>query len=154
MFFATSGASFHIGTVRQNWTARPVLAEDFANEAWTNVHGLSGLGRIGGAWETDSHALRDPQNPDEPVFTTHEKTGRPTPEMELLVSQNATDAGQLRLIAAESGIYPCAFKLTFGAGSTRQFVAHVMSADEAFDDADSVVSWSFRLLLQSNILRN
>lgn len=154
MFFATSGTTLHIGTVRTDWTARQVSAPDFTGEAWTQVNGLSSLGRISGEWQTIATTLPDPNDPDNPSIPNHQKAERPSYSMEVTVAQNGADAGQSLMLSAEGSIDPFAFKLTLPDGSLRQFVAHIMSASQAMDEANSVVSWSFGLLMQSNIARS
>ncbi|PWL18144.1 hypothetical protein DKP76_10520 [Falsochrobactrum shanghaiense] len=154
MFFATSGTSLHIGAVRQDWTARQVSASDFTGEAWTQVNGLYSLGQISGEWQTNATMLPDPCDPDNPPIPDHQKIARPAQTMEVVTAQNDADAGQLLMLSAENSVNPHAFMLTFANGSSRQFIAHVMSAGEIMDEANSVVCWSFGLLLQSNIARS
>lgn len=153
MFFATSGTTLHIGAPRPDWYARQVTASDFDGEAWTQVNGLSSLGQISGEWQTVSTTLPDPYAPDNPPIPNHEKAVRPAHSMEIVIAQNGEDAGQLLMLSAENGVDPHAFQLTFANGATRRFIAHVMSASEVMDEANSVVCWSFGLLLQSNIVR-
>lgn len=153
MYLATSGASFSIGTVRQDWTAQQVSAPDFAGDTWTRVNGLTSLGRIGGEWQTEANLLPDPYDPDNPPIPHHQKVARPAYTMEVVTAQNDDDAGQLLMFIAEHGIDPYSFQITLADGATRLFVAHVVSANQVMDEANSVVSWSFGLLLQSNIVR-
>lgn len=153
MFIATSGASFHIGAVREDWTARQVDVPDFTDEAWVKVNGLSSLGRISGEWQTQDITLPDPNDPDNPPIPDHQKTVRPAYTMEVLVAQNSFDIGQSLMLAAEGDINPHSFMISLHDASTRRFIAHVMSASQVLDEANSVVCWSFGLLLQSNIVR-
>lgn len=153
MYLATSGASFSIGTVRNDWTAQQVSASDFAGDAWTRVNGLTSLGRIGGEWQTMATTLPDPNDPDNPPIPDHQKVERPAYTMEVVTAQNDEDEGQLLMLIAEHGVDPYSFQITLADGATRMFVAHVVSANQVMDEANSVVSWSFGLLLQSNIVR-
>ncbi|QNQ40588.1 hypothetical protein [Brucella intermedia] len=153
MFFATSGTTLHIGASRPDWYARQVTASDFDGEAWAQVNGLSSLGQISGEWQTVGTTLPDPNDPDNPAIPDHQKAARPAHSMEIVIAQNGEDAGQLLMLSAENSIDPHAFQLTFANGATRRFIAHVMSASEVMDEANSVVCWSFGLLLQSNIVR-
>lgn len=153
MFFATSGTTLHIGAARPDWFARQVSAPDFDGEAWTQVNGLSNLGQISGEWQTVVTTLPDHNDPDNPTIPDHQKSARPAPTMEIVIAQNSEDTGQLLMLTSESKVDPHAFQLTFANGATRRFIAHVMSASEVMDEANSVVCWSFGLLLQSNIVR-
>ncbi len=153
MFFATSGTTLHIGASRPDWYARQVTASDFDGEAWTQVNGLSSLGQISGEWQTVSTTLPNQNDPDNPSIPDHQKAARPAHSMEVVIAQNGEDAGQLLMLSAENSVDPHAFQLIFSNGATRRFIAHVMSAGEVMDEANSVVCWSFGLLLQSNIVR-
>ena len=153
MYLATSGASLAIGTVRPEWAARQVDASDFAGDTWTQVTGLTSLGRISGEWQTSATTLPDPNDPDNPPIPDHQKAVRPAYTMEVVTAQKDDDAGQMLMLTAESGIDPYSFQITLANGSSRRFIAHVMSASQVMDEAHTVVSWSFGLLLQSNIER-
>ncbi|GGA81246.1 hypothetical protein GCM10011491_05650 [Brucella endophytica] len=153
MFFATSGTTLFIGAVRSGWLAQQVDASAFAGEAWVQVNGLSSLGRTSGEWQTIDTTLPNTTDPDNPPIPNHEKAVRPAYTMEVVVAQDSQDTGQAVMLTAESAVDPYAFMLTLADGSERQFIAHIVSASQVMDEANSVVCWSFGLLMQSNIVR-
>lgn len=154
MFFTAAGSTFDIGNVREHWTARQVSAADFSADTWVSVDGVSSLGRISGEWQTVESLTPDPNDPENPQIPTIEKTARPAQSMQVVAAMVANDPGQVAMLVAEGGIHPFAFRLTTPDGSTRRFIALVLAADHAFDEASNVMSWAFSLKLQSNIQRD
>ncbi|MCA0257135.1 MAG: hypothetical protein LCH47_11135 [Proteobacteria bacterium] len=153
MFFAAAGSRLLIGGSRPEWMARIAAADDFAGEAWTEVAGVQSLGRVSGEWQTVSDTLPRASDPDAPVFENHVKAVRPTLAMQIVVAVAEDDAGQLGLLAAESADTAFAFRLVLPSGAERLFIALVISAEQAIEEAGSVLCWSFGLLLQSNLVR-
>jgi hypothetical protein len=154
MFFVTAGTTFDIGGVRPDWTARMVAGGDFADEDWVEVRGLNSLGRASGEWSAEEDTIPDPGNPDGAVMTTLTKTTRPTVSMQIVAGILEDDPGQVGMLDAETSLEAFAFRITLPNGARRMFVALVMAADHAFDEANSVLCWAFTLRLQSNMLRD
>ncbi|ACM35611.1 MULTISPECIES: hypothetical protein [Rhizobium/Agrobacterium group] len=153
MFFTAAGSTFDIGDLRANWAARQVSAADFSSEVWVPVEGVSSLGRISGEWQTEETASPDADDPDNPQMPTVLKSARPAKTMQVVAAMVAGDVGQMAMLAAEGIVHPVTFRLTAADGSVLRFVALVLGADHVFDEAANVMSWSFSLKLQSNILR-
>lgn len=153
MLFATAGTTFHIGNPRPSWSAGYVDASAFAGEAWTEVGGVSSLGRVSGEWETQSTVIPDWADPDAPPMQTHDKTVRPTRTMQIVAGGMFDDPGQLAMLQAEDGVDPYSFRLVLPNGAQRLFIALVTSVDDTFDEANSIVGLSFNLLLQSTLVR-
>lgn len=154
MFFVTAGTTFHIGAARPGWLARLVAGGDFSGEAWTEVRGLSSLGRTSGEWGGEEILTPDPLAPDDAQMATFEKTIRPAVSMQITAGIIEDDPGQIAMLAAENSLDAFAFRMVLPNGAQRRFIALVMAADHAFDEANSVLSWAFSLRLQSNMLRD
>ncbi|MEW9522375.1 hypothetical protein MRBLRH8O_000155 [Agrobacterium radiobacter] len=153
MFFTASGSTFEIGFIRSDWHARQVVASDFDGEVWTPVAGLSSLGRISGEWQVQENLIPGGFAPDQPQIPTIDKVARPALSMQIVAGIVENDAGQEMMMLAEASVDAFAFRLSTPDGSRRQFIALVVAADQTFDEANSVLSWSFSLRLQSNIQR-
>lgn len=142
-----------IGGPRPEWLASIIDAHAFAAEDWTEIGSTTSLGTIAGEWQTQAVTLPNPYAPDEPPIPQHEKVERPAKTMQLRVDLDATDAGQLKVLAAEHSTDPYAFRIVLPNGSERLFVALMMGADDHFDEANNAVGLIFSLLLQSNVVR-
>lgn len=153
MFFTASGSTFEIGSMRPDWHARQVAASDFDAEVWTPVAGLSSLGRIAGEWQIQEVSFPEGSAPDQPQIPTIDKVARPALAMQIIAGIVDGDAGQDMMLQAEASVDAFSFRLSTPDGSQRRFIALVVSADQTFDEANSVLSWSFSLRLQSNIQR-
>jgi hypothetical protein len=151
MLFTTTGSIFEIGGARANWYARPVAEADFVGEAWLPVGGVSSLGRIEGDWVTQDVSVPDSLDPDQPQIPTHVKVSRALKSMQINAGIIEGDLGQIAMVNAEEQEEPFAFRLTLPSGAVRRFIALVISCDHAFDEANSVIAWSFNLMLQSNL---
>lgn len=154
MYFTAAGTRFFIGTARPGWWARVVDASDFDGEAWVPVEGVSSIGRTGGEWQTVADTIpASADAPDEPWIENHVKDVRPSLSMQIVMATIEDDPGQLAMLAAEASVPAYPFRMELPTGGTRQFVALVVSADQAVDEANSVLCWSFGLLLQSTLMR-
>lgn len=153
MFFTAQGSRFFIGAARPGWVARPAAAPDFEGESWVQVEGVQSLGRIGGEWQTASWTAPDGAEPDAPLMTVHEKSVRPDLSMQVIAATVEDDPGQLAMLAAENDPSAYPFRIEFQSGASRSFVALVNQAEQAVDEANSILCWSFGLLLQSTLLR-
>lgn len=153
MFFTASGSTFEIGSARPQWQARQVVASDFNSEVWTPVAGLNSLGRIAGEWQVQEILISDGDAPDAPQIPTIDKVARPAMSMQIVAGIIEDDAGQEKMLLAEASVDAFAFRLSTPDGAQRRFVALVVGSDQTFDEANSVLCWSFSLRLQSNIQR-
>lgn len=152
MFFATSGSSFFIGEARPGWEAQRISGAAFADEGWIEVGDLTNLGRISGEWQTQEVVLPNCEDPDEPPMPTHDKSVRPARTMQVIVNMDDNDAGQLAMLNAEDSVNAFAFRVVLPDGATRMFIAIVVGAEQVFEDANSVASYAFSLILQSNVV--
>lgn len=153
MFFTAAGSRFFVGEARPGWDARPVSPADFDGESWTEVGGVRSLGRIAGEWETVSWKMPDWGDPDAPLMTKHAKAVRPDLTMQVVAATMGDDPGQFAMLAAEAAVDAYPFRILLPTGAVRLFVALAVSAEQVVDEANSVLCWSFGLLLQSTLAR-
>lgn len=153
--YATAGSKLFIGGKKEQKSA-DFVSGDFTGEAWVEIGGLEGLGSLGDKSEAIAIQL---------INEAREKTLKGTRSagtMEVVCAIDNDDEGQLAAIAAEKAKDDFAFRLVLndapatGASpkpSERLFIAKVMSAAEAFDQANSVMKLNVSLAVNSNIVR-
>lgn len=157
--FTTAGSRFYIGDMRPDWGARPVTVADFAGEHWTQISSVENMGQLSSDWSLTDVSAPNPYNPDGPIIQTLIKTGRNAARMQLVMAWKKDDAGQAMLADAESSVEHFAFRIVFndapegGAASERQFIASVVALSQGMDVANSILTLSAELLVQSTILR-
>ena len=150
--FATNGAKFYIGGVKNSTSADLTLA-DFASETWVEINETENLGSLG---DTASEITFDGISSSR---TRRKKGTRSAGTMEVVCGIDYADAGQIALIAAEKMPHDYAFRLVFndapagGTPSERMFVAAVASAAEALDTANNIMKLNASLWVNSNVVR-
>jgi hypothetical protein len=153
-FYATAGSKLFIGGALELKNVDFVEA-DFTSQTWVEIGGLDTLGTVGDTSQAITQAI---------IGEGRDKTLKGTRSagtMETVCAIDGTDPGQLAAIAAEKTAHNYAFKIVLNdapAGdaptpSERKFVALVMSAAEAFDQANSVMKLNISLAVNSNIVR-
>lgn len=152
--FATAGSKLDIGDAKA-FTGTDFVATDFTTgtPTWTEIGGTTNLGSAGDTSEliTSNHITE--------ARTRKLKGTRNAGSMTVAMDLDYSDAGQLALIAAEKTKETYAFRVTFndapagGTPSIRYFVALVMSAQEQWDEANSVMKLNATLEIDSNIVR-
>ncbi len=151
-FFATNGSKFYIGGAKSA-PSGALASSDFTGTTWTEVKGLENLGSAGDTSEAVTFQTVDMER------SQTIKGSRSAGTMEIVVAVNATDAGQIAVIAAEKTIHDYAFRLVLndapegGTPSERMFVGKVMSQSEQFDAANNVVKMKASIAINSNIVR-
>lgn len=151
--FSLAGSQFSIGGVRTEWRAATIDAAVFAGETWISVGGATSLGSMSGDWSTQDVTTPNPMDPDAPLIPQHAKAMQPARSMQIAVDLDPSDAGQIRMLAAEQAVDPYAFRIVFPNATQRLFVALVIGANDRMDEANNVVGLVFSLILQSNVVR-
>ena len=150
--FATAGSRLYIGGPKA-FGGTDLVASDFNAESWTEVGGTTNLGTAG-----DVSALITSEQIA--VARTRKLKGtKNAGSMTVVADLDYDDAGQLAIVAAEAAKESYAFRLVFndapvgGTPSVRYFIAFVMTAAEAWNEANSVMSLNATLEIDSNIVR-
>lgn len=151
--FATAGAKFYIGGPLEANFSAPLNAASFAGQTWVEVNPLENIGSFGDtANEVAFTAIGDSR-------TRKLKGARDAGTLELSAAIDYADAGQVAMLAAEASPNSFAFRVVFndapvgGTPSERLFVGLVMSAAEQLDGADNIMKVSFRVAVNSNVVR-
>ena len=153
--FATAGTKVFIGEALAAKTADFVVA-DFADIDWTEIGSLENIGSVG---DTSAEVTFDDIGKGR---TQKLKGTRNAGNCELVMGIDYADPGQIALLAAEKTPHDYAFKIEFndkpatGASpknSQRLFIAKVMSAAEALDQANNVMKLNATLGINSNVVR-
>ncbi|WP_174800985.1 hypothetical protein [Martelella limonii] len=153
--YATAGAKLYIGGTKSQKN-NDFTSADFTGETWVEIANLENLGSLGDTSETVSfNAIGESR-------TKTLKGPRSAGTMEVVCGISNDDAGQLAAIAAEKTPYDYGFRLVLNDAppsgsdptpSERMFIAKVMSASEAFDEANSVMKLNISLAVNSNVVR-
>ncbi|PRX11237.1 UNVERIFIED_ORG: hypothetical protein BCL66_102198 [Martelella mediterranea] len=153
--YATAGAKLYIGSTK-NQKNDDFVEADFDAENWTEIANLENLGSLGDTAEAVNF---------NPIGSKRQKTVKGTRSagtMEVVCGIDNDDAGQVAAIAAEKSDHDFAFRLVLNDApatgikptpSERIFIAKVMSASEAFDEANSVMKLNISLGVNSNVVR-
>lgn len=153
--YATAGAKLYIGGPKEQQKA-DFAAADFTGETWVEIDDLENLGSLGDTSETINF---------DGINAARRKTLKGTRSagtMEVVCGINNDDPGQIAAIAAEKTPHDYAFRLVLNDApatgsdptpSERMFIAKVMSASEAFDEANSVMKLNISLGVNSNVVR-
>jgi hypothetical protein len=104
--YATAGSKLYIGGALAMKSA-DFVESDFTSQTWTEIGGLTGLGKIGDSSEAISVKLVGEAR------TKKMKGTRDAGTQELVCAADAADAGQAALIAAQATKDSYAFKLVF-----------------------------------------
>lgn len=139
--FATSGSQLFIGPA----------SSLFSPSVWTEVKSVLGLGRIVGNWKTV--ATEVPNFETLQVETVVEKAVPPVRDMQIVVATDVEDEGQEMLLLAESSEEQFAFRVDLSDGSCRQFLALVIGMEDAFDEANAVMTMVFSLTIAGPVER-
>lgn len=102
--YATAGSKLYIGGALAN-KSTDFVESDFTSQTWTEIGGLTGLGKIGDAAEAISVKLVGEAR------TKKMKGSRDAGTMEIVCALDASDAGQAAVIAAQAAKDSYAFKL-------------------------------------------
>ncbi len=152
--FSTAGSKIYIGAAKAS-TGDDMVATDFTtgSPVWTEIKGTTDLGTIGDTAELIT------SNQIGVARTRKLKGTRNAGSVQLVADFDSADPGQLALYAAERTKHTYAFKMVLADGpaggtpSERYFVALVMSAAEAYSEANSVMKLNATLEVDSNIVR-
>ncbi|NTH50930.1 hypothetical protein G6L09_08080 [Agrobacterium rhizogenes] len=153
--YATAGTKLFIGGALDQKSVDFVEA-DFTSQVWVEIKNLDTLGTIGDTSQSVTQSIIG-EGRDKVLKGT-----RSAGTMECVAAIDNTDAGQLAAIAAEKTPFDYAFKIVLNDApasgdaptpSERKFIAKVMSAAEAFDQANSVMKLNISLAVNSNIVR-
>lgn len=148
----TSGTKLFIGAAISDKNG-DFVAADFTSQTWVEVDGLTNLGSAG---DTSQAVTTSLINRGRDLV---QKGTRNAGTMEVVAAINAADPGQIALIAAEKSRSDFAFKMELsdapagGTASQRLFIAKVMSASEALNEANNVIELNASLAINSNIVR-
>lgn len=150
--FTTAGAKLFIGMVLQPKTA-DFVALDFQPQTWIEIAPLEGLGTLGDAAEAVTFTSLSNSR------RMKIKGARDAGTVEVVAGLDYSDPGQIALLAAEKSKHNFAFKIVLpdapegGTPSERLFIAMVMSATEAYEQADNVMKLNASLGVNSNVVR-
>jgi hypothetical protein len=153
--YATTGSHLFIGSARGEQPEWAVMESAFADEIWTEVRPLIGLGRIAGEWQTNESSVPGPM--DDLTIPGHvaiDKAYAPARQMQVVVATDPEDTGQERMLIAEVSTEAFAIRVDLSDGSRRQFLALVTGLEDAFDEANSLMTMVFTLTLQSTVVRS
>lgn len=150
MLMPTAGARFLIAKSH----GMAVTAASLAAFRWVEIGEMEAMGMLGGAWEREEVTLVGQ------VDASYLKSSRQPTSMQLVMGVSLSDPGQLLLLEAyKSQRERFAFRIDFPlmpgqlTPARRLWSALVMSFEEAFDTANSVIRNSVELLPQSEIIR-
>lgn len=151
--FATAGSKFYIGGPLSPTFGAPLTTTSFTGQTWTQVEPLETIGSLGdSANEVTFTAIGDQR-------VQKLKGARDAGTLEIVAGIDYANAGQTALLAAEASPNNFAFRIVFndapqgGTPSERRFCGMVMSASEQLDGADNVMKVTFRVGINSNIVR-
>jgi len=152
--FSTAGSRIYIGAAKA-FNGTDMVATDFTtgSPVWTQIGGVTDLGTIGDTAELIT------SNQVAVARTRKMKGTRNAGSAQIVADLDYADPGQLALIAAERTKDTYAFKMVLadspagGIPSERYFVALVMSAAEAYSEANNVMKLNATLEIDSNIVR-
>ncbi|TJZ93849.1 hypothetical protein FA743_00815 [Paracoccus gahaiensis] len=152
--FTTAGTRLYIGGPLAAKSTDFVEADFVGQSAlWVEIDETEGLGSAG---DTSSEVTFDGINSGR---TRRLKGTRSAGTMDIVCGLDATDPGQIALIAAERTKGDYAFRVVLadalpgGTPSERMFVAQVGSAAEQYDTANSVMKLNASLWINSNIVK-
>lgn len=140
--FSTSGSRLFIAPER-------VMGSDLG---WTEVKSVVGLGRIAGTWKTTEYDVPSQYISGE-AETVVEKAVRPVREMQVAVATDIEDEGQEMLLAAYDSTERFAFRIDLSDGSGRRFLALVTGMEDAFDEANTLMTMVFSLTMTGCVER-
>lgn len=125
-----------------------IVGRASASEPWTEIQSAESFGSLGVEWSAVD--VTDVTSPHSEIVK-----GIMSPRtMQIVLGNDMDDPGQLLLWRASRSRESFRFRLEFpGAASWREWWALVMSLEEAFDSANSVVKLLATLQLTSDILR-
>lgn len=147
MLYPTAGSRLFIANLPD--TAYPSVA---ASE-WVEIGEAESFGSVGFSWDTSESFWKNAE-----VVQTLKNAKRPS-QMQLVTASDPTDPGQRILWRAgeEAATFPFRLVLPLQPGQSaapeRLWDGLVVSVDEAFDTANSVVKLLWGIVPQSNILR-
>jgi len=153
--YTTAGTKVFIGTTQSPKNA-DFVAADFTSVTWTEITGLESIGSFG---DTSAEVTFDDIGKGRTVKL---KGTRNAGNMDLVMSIDYADPGQIAVLAAEKTPFDYAFKVEFTdkpptggspKNSTRMFIGKVMSAGEALDTANSVMKMTCSIGINSNIVK-
>jgi hypothetical protein len=154
ILLATANAKLYIGAAKA-FSGTDFVETDFTSGSPTYTQ-IGGTTNLGSAGDTSQLITSDQIN----IARTRKAKGtRNAGSMQVICDLDISDTGQLAAIAAEKTADSYAFKLTFndapsgGTPSTRYFTAFVMSANEQWDEANSIMKLNLTLEIDSNIVR-
>lgn len=151
MLRATAGSRLYIGATPFTSYGLDMMP-DLEGVAWTEISAVEALGRLGAEWQAEE--IPGMLHPD---YSTFVKFGEAPATMQVVMGMEDEDPGQQRLLQAaedQSAAYP--FRLDFSGPSLqprRRWLALVLSCNEVFDEANSVMRRASDLLIVSPIIR-
>lgn len=154
--FATAGSRLYLG---EEMEGGMLSAASFSHIAsWTEIGGLTNLGRSGVRAEIERVAGVECDYPDRPPLMRKDVVSLDGGTMTLLADLSHTDAGQ-SLAWASVGGASRAVRLVLppappSATQIRLFVALVAAVDEQWDEANAVMKLMVELELDSNVARS
>lgn len=153
--FATRGSKLYIGSapIEPSYTG-DLLAAAYTGQTWTEIGGLEKIGAFGDTAEiieSDQIGV---------ARTIKMKGVRDAGNLEVVAALIATDVGQIAVVAAEKTDQSYPFRVVFKdqapgdtTGSERRFIALVVSAVEALEEASNIAKFNFQLAINSNVVR-
>lgn len=154
--FSTAGARLYLGNEMDGGMRD---AADFSwITTWTEVGGLTNLGRSGLRAEIDRVSMPNCNSPDGPDIVRKDVVSLDGGTMTVLTDLSHTDAGQ-NLAWASVGGLARAVRLVLPPSppsptQIRLFVAIVAAVDEQWDEANAVMKLMIELELDSNVSRS
>lgn len=154
--FATLGARLYLGDVMLA-PDQDLGASDFTAVTWTEIGGITNLGRTGLKAEVERFAVPDCNEPDRPPRMRKDIASVDGGTMTVLADLSHEDAGQ-QLIWSSVGKESRAVRLVLPpspsiATQQRLLVAYVVGADEQWNDANSIMQLQIELEIDSNVVR-
>lgn len=154
MRFATAGTKVYIGPAMDD-IAEDVELDDFDGLTWVEIGNLTNIGTFGdSATEVTAQEIGRARD-------VRQKGTRNAGTMTLAMNLNASDPGQVALLAAEKTNFNYAFRVVFpdapatGAnptGSERLFYGLVMGAPENLGSANQFAAREVSIGINSNIV--
>lgn len=151
--YPVAGCKFYIGGVLADKNS-DFVSGDFSAQTWVEVDGWSQSGAIGDTAQLITTSLINRGRDAKQKGTSNAGS------MQNVFAQNATDAGQVALIAASlpTNKNNYAFRVDLndavgGSPSQRFFIGLVMSAEEANGAANTIRNLNSTIEINSNIVR-
>lgn len=151
--YATNGSKVYIGGAPKQSNGAILTASDFSGVTWTEIKGVTDLGTLG-----DVSALITSSVIGEGRDRKAKGTNN-AGSWQIVADLDYADAGQIAAIAAQAARETYPFKVVLndapqgGTPSERYATALVMSAAEAYSQANNAMALNITIEVDSNVAR-